>query len=54
VGRALLRQLLLNLGSLRVERVVTQVAWDHFDLLRFLARTGFELSQRLAFEKPIR
>jgi ribosomal protein S18 acetylase RimI-like enzyme len=54
VGRALMRQLLLNLGSLRVEQVVTQVEWDHFDLLRFLARTGFVLSQRLSFEKPIR
>lgn len=54
VGRALLRQLLLNLGSLRVERVVTQAEWDHFDLLRFLARTGFGLSQRLAFDKPLR
>jgi GNAT superfamily N-acetyltransferase len=53
VGRALLRQLLLNLGSLRVEQVVTQVEWDHFELLRFLARTGFGLSQRLSFEKPI-
>jgi hypothetical protein len=29
------------------------VEWDHFDLLRFLARTGFGLSQRLSFEKPI-
>jgi len=53
VGRALMRQLLLNLGSLRVEQIVTQVEWDHFDLLRFLARTGFGLSQRLSFEKPI-
>jgi predicted N-acetyltransferase YhbS len=53
VGRALLGQLVNNLGSLRVERLVTQVEWDHFDLLRFLARTGFQLSQRLAFEKPI-
>lgn len=54
VGRALMRQLLLNLGSLRVERVVTQADWDAFDLLRFLARTGFTLSQRLSFEKPLR
>jgi ribosomal protein S18 acetylase RimI-like enzyme len=54
VGRALMRQLLLNLGSLRVERVVTQVEWDHFQLLGFLARTGFVLSQRLSFEKPLR
>jgi ribosomal protein S18 acetylase RimI-like enzyme len=53
VGWALLRQLLANLGSLRVERIVTQADWDHFGLLQFLARTGFGLSQRLAFEKPI-
>jgi ribosomal protein S18 acetylase RimI-like enzyme len=54
VGRALMRQLLLNLGSLRVERVVTQADWDHLPLLGFLARTGFGLSQRLSFEKPLR
>jgi len=53
VGRALLRQLLNNLGSLRVERVVTQVEWDHIPLVHFLARTGFQHSQRLAFEKLI-
>lgn len=53
VGRALLRQLLNNLGSLRVERVVTQVEWDHVPLVRFLSRTGFQHSQRLAFEKLI-
>lgn len=54
VGLALMRQLLLNLGSLRVERVVTQSEWDAFGLLRFLSRTGFVLSQRLSFEKPLR
>jgi ribosomal protein S18 acetylase RimI-like enzyme len=53
VGRALLSQLFLNLGSLRVERVVTQAPWNNLDLLAFLARTGFERSQRLSFEKPI-
>src|SRR5919201_4275308 len=54
VGRALLEQLLLNLRSLRVERVVTEAEWDHLDLLGFLSRTGFEHSQRLAFVKAIR
>ncbi len=53
VGRALLEQLLLNLRSLRVERVLTEVEWDDFDLLRFLSRTGFRHSQRLSFLKPI-
>ena len=53
VGRALLEQLLLNLGSLRVERVLTEVEWNHLPLLGFLARTGFGHAQRLSFEKAI-
>jgi ribosomal protein S18 acetylase RimI-like enzyme len=53
VGRALLEQLLLNLASLRAERVVTEVEWNHLDMLAFLARTGFTHSQRLAFDKSI-
>lgn len=53
VATALLAQLLLNLGSLRAERVVTQAEWNHLDLVSFLARSGFTLSQRLAFDKPI-
>jgi ribosomal protein S18 acetylase RimI-like enzyme len=54
VARALLEQLLLNLGSLRVERLLTEVEWDQLDLLAFFARTGFGPSQRLSFTKPIR
>jgi ribosomal protein S18 acetylase RimI-like enzyme len=53
VGRALLEQLLLNLGSLRAERVLTEVEWNHLPLLGFLGRTGFGPAQRLAFEKAI-
>jgi ribosomal protein S18 acetylase RimI-like enzyme len=53
VGRALLEQLLLNLASLRAERVVTEVEWNDLGLLAFLARTGFTHAQRLAFEKAI-
>jgi ribosomal protein S18 acetylase RimI-like enzyme len=53
VGRALLEQLLRNLGSLRAERVITEVGWDHLPLLGFLGRCGFEHAQRLAFEKAI-
>jgi predicted N-acetyltransferase YhbS len=53
LGRALLEQLLLNLGSLRVERVLTEVEWNHLPLLGFLGRTGFGHAQRLAFEKGI-
>ncbi|CAA7618787.1 GNAT family N-acetyltransferase [Magnetospirillum sp. SS-4] len=49
VGRALMSQLLTNLSSLGVEKVQTQVAWNSFELLQFLARCGFTPSQRLSF-----
>ncbi len=53
VGRALVDQLLRNLGSLRAERVVTEVEWNNLPLLAFLGRTGFAHAQRLAFEKAV-
>lgn len=53
VGGALLGQLLLNLSSLRAERVVTEVEWGRQPLLGFLARAGFVLSQRVALAKGI-
>jgi len=53
VGTALMSQLLANLAILRVEKVRTEVAWDSFDLLRFLEDCGFRPSQRLAFRKTI-
>jgi len=53
VGKALLRQLLMNLGALRVDRVETQVATDNFDLLGFFLRNGGGPSQRLAFCKRL-
>lgn len=53
IGRALMSQLLTNLGSLRVEKVVTQCDWDNFGLMTFLNRTGFRPSQRLSFVKPL-
>ena len=51
VGRALLSQLLSNLSSLRVERVLTEVAWGDTDLLGYLAGCGFAPSSRLSFSK---
>ncbi len=53
IGRALLEQLLRNLGGLRAERVITEVGWDQLPLLGFLGRTGFGHAQRLAFEKAL-
>jgi ribosomal protein S18 acetylase RimI-like enzyme len=53
VGQALLGQLLLNLASLRVERVKTRVAWDDLALLGFLRRQGFTPAQRLSFTRRV-
>jgi ribosomal protein S18 acetylase RimI-like enzyme len=50
VGRALLSQLLMNLATLRVERIRTEVDWRDRDLLAFLDRCGFRSSQQLCFE----
>jgi len=49
VGRALLTQLLVNLSSLRVDKILTEVDWFDGDLLGFLARCGFRPSTRLSF-----
>src|SRR5690242_3191808 len=53
VGRALLSQLLVNLGTLRVERIRTDVAWRDRDLLGFLDRCGFLPAQQLCFKRPV-
>jgi predicted N-acetyltransferase YhbS len=53
IGRALLSQLFVNLDALRVERVESVVAKEHFELLGFLYRAGFGPSQRLAFVKTL-
>lgn len=47
VGQALLRQLVMNLRALHVERLETQVDWDQFDLLAFLAKNGFRPAPRV-------
>lgn len=49
VGRALLSQLFINLGALRVERVDTTVAPADFALQGFLYDVGFIPAQRIAF-----
>jgi len=47
VGKALMRQLLMNLRALNVERVETLVDWNHFDLIAFMANHGFEPAPRV-------
>jgi predicted N-acetyltransferase YhbS len=53
VGRALLSQLLTNLGALRVETVRTEVDWQDHGLLAYLGHNGFRPSQQLNFEQPL-
>ena len=53
VGHALLQQLFLNLGALRIERVETVVNRMAFDLLGFFYDVGFAPGQRLAFFKML-
>lgn len=50
VGQALMRQLLMNLRALRVERLETQVSWEQLDLLQFLAAQGFQPAPRFCLE----
>ncbi len=53
VGRALLSQLLINLMTLRVEHIRTEVDWREPDLLAFLDHCGFLPSQQLCFEHAV-
>jgi ribosomal protein S18 acetylase RimI-like enzyme len=53
VGRALLSQLLVNLQSLRVERIRTEVDWHDRGLLGFLDHCGFRPSQELCFQRAL-
>jgi GNAT superfamily N-acetyltransferase len=53
VGAALMRQLRLNLGALRVTSVRTEVSWSDFDLLAFFQKEGFAPSDRLCLERQL-
>jgi ribosomal protein S18 acetylase RimI-like enzyme len=50
VGHALMRQLRLNLGALRITTLRTEVSWDDFGLLGFFRKQGFMPSTRLCLE----
>jgi len=53
VGRALISQLLINLMTLRVESIRTELEWHDHELLTFLDHCGFQTSQRLCLEHAI-
>jgi predicted N-acetyltransferase YhbS len=50
LGKALLRQLVTNLRGLGIEKIRTEVDWDQFELLAFLAHGGFRLAPRICLE----
>ena len=53
VARALMRQLLMNLAALHVERVETEVSGTQLDLLAFLAKSGFRPAPRVCLERAL-
>lgn len=53
VGEALLGQLRLNLGALRIEKIQTQVEWDQGELIGFFRHVGFVPAPRLCLELKV-
>jgi ribosomal protein S18 acetylase RimI-like enzyme len=54
IGRALLSQLLVNLQTLRIDNIRTELDWRDRELLAFLDRCGFRPSQQLCFDCAIK
>lgn len=54
IGRALLSQLLINLTTLRVEQIRTELDWRDRELLGFLDHCGFNPAQQLCFEYTLK
>jgi len=50
IGNALLSQLIVNLRTLRVERIRTEVDWGDQELLSYLERFDFAPSQQLCLD----
>jgi ribosomal protein S18 acetylase RimI-like enzyme len=53
VGAALLRQLVVNLRALGLDRLRAEVDWRDQELLAFFQRSGFELAPRLVVERDL-
>jgi ribosomal protein S18 acetylase RimI-like enzyme len=53
VGKALMRQLRMNLSALQMSTLRTEVAWDDFELLAFFKREGFGPARRLCLESRL-
>jgi ribosomal protein S18 acetylase RimI-like enzyme len=50
IGKALLRQLVTNLRALGIDKIRTEVEWDQFELMGFLASRGFAPARRLCLD----
>ncbi len=53
VGKALMRQLRMNLGALQIATLRTEISWDETDLAAFFKKEGFHPSGRICLECPI-
>ena len=53
VARALMSQLMVNLMTLRVEQLRTEVDWRDRDLLEFFDHCGFRPARELCFEQVV-
>lgn len=53
VGKALMRQLRLNLGALHISTLRTEVSWEDFELLAFFRSQGFAPASRLCLERKL-
>jgi predicted N-acetyltransferase YhbS len=53
IGRALLSQLLMNLATLRIERIRTEIDWNDRELMGYLDHCGFRPSQRLCLQRAV-
>lgn len=50
IGRALLRQLRMNLRALQISTIQTQVDWDSQAIMHFFHDQGFKLAPRVCLE----
>ncbi len=53
VGKALVRQLEMNMKALGIEHLETQVAWNQWDLLGFLEAQGFEPAPAICLRRRL-
>ena len=53
IGKALMRQLVMNLRALGIQKIRTEVDWEQRDLMGFLAKEGFAPAPRLCLDRDL-